>query len=338
MSRKLATIQKIKNIRDIPGADNIQVGDILGWKVVIKKDQFKHEDLVVYCEIDSILPDKPEFSFLKERNFRIKTARLRGQISQGICFPLSILPENVEIEEGLEVTDVLEITQHIPQIPANISGEVKGYFPSFLVKTDETRVQVLQDVLKRHEGLNCVISEKLDGCSVTYYLRDGEFGVCSRNLELKETEGNLLWKLARKMKLEEKMRKINCNLCLQGECVGPGIQKNVLKLPENEVFFFNAFDIDKFKYLDMPEFINIINLLDLKRVPIVEEDYILESDIDWLVEKSKGFSKLNPKVFREGIVIRPFKEMFDLQMAQGFGNGRLSFKVINPEYLLKYEE
>ena len=253
--RQLATIQKIKELNPIPNADKIEVATVLGWQVVVGKGQFKVGDLVIYCEIDSVFPPKLEFEFLKDRKYRIRTIRLKGQISQGICFPLSILSNNLvtkkivwidkkpthhritiaedevrvkigkdlehEIEllklnvlkivnevkyknktlrghifknnriqlhsrvkderysvqlyeEGSDVTDALEITKHIPRLPANIAGLVKGSFPSFIPKTDETRVQVLQDILTKHKGKKCYVSEKVDGCSVTYYHKNGE--------------------------------------------------------------------------------------------------------------------------------------------------------------------
>ena len=340
MGRKLATVQKITALTPIIGADKIEVASVLGWKVVVLKDQFKVGDPCVYCEIDSILPDKPEFEFLRERKFRIRTVRLRGQISQGIAFPTSILPDAftfMPLEEGKDVTDVLGIEKFIPQIPADLAGTVKGPFPSFIPKTDETRVQVLQDVLMRHKGKFCYVTEKVDGTSVTYYIKDGGFGACSRNLELIETPDNTIWKMARLLKIEEKLKGLGYNVAVQGELIGPGIQKNNLKIPERAVLFFNAFDIDKFRYLNFSEFVNFYEQIGLPTVPIIQKGYELEDSIDALVEKSKGFSILNEKVMREGIVIRPFEEGFDMQMASGFGNGRLTFKAVNPEYLLKFE-
>ena len=107
--RKLASIQKIKKLEIIEGADAIEKAHVLGWQLVVKKDEFKIGDLCVYCEIDCLMPDKPEFEFLKTRKMRVRTIKLRGQISQGICFPLSILPPVTKIEEGLDVTKLLGI-------------------------------------------------------------------------------------------------------------------------------------------------------------------------------------------------------------------------------------
>jgi RNA ligase (TIGR02306 family) len=173
-------------------------------QLVVKKGEFSVGEACVYCEIDSVFPDLEPFAFLKPRGMCIRTVRLRGQISQGICFPLSILPEGCPTEEGTNVTDALGIVKYEPILPASLSGMAKGLFPSFIPKTDETRVQFLQELLNKYEGEPCYVAEKLDGSSVTYFLKDGEFGVCSPNLELLETVGNTFWMVARKMNMENK--------------------------------------------------------------------------------------------------------------------------------------
>lgn len=243
----------------------------------------------------------------------------------------------IKIEEGKDVTDILGVKKYIFQIPAHLSGIIKGDYPSFMPRTDETRIQVLQDVLTRHKGTRCYVSEKVDGSSVTFYFRNGEFGVCSRNLELKESPENTIWKIARELKIEEKLREYGKNIALQGEIIGNGIQKNPLRLETTKILFFNAFDIDNYKYLDFPEFKALIEFFGLETIPILDTNFILIDNIDELVKLSISNSQLNPKIYREGIVIRSYIEKMDMQMAQGFGSGRVSFKVVNPEYLLKFD-
>ena len=149
--RKLASIQKIKNIEPIEGADLIEKATVLGWQLVVKKDDFEIGDYCVYCEIDSILPEKPEFEFLRPRHFRIKTIKMKGQISQGITFPLSIIPnyQDLNVEEGTDVTDIMGVAKYEPPISINMKGQVKGGFPGFIPKTDETRIQSVPDILTR---------------------------------------------------------------------------------------------------------------------------------------------------------------------------------------------
>jgi RNA ligase (TIGR02306 family) len=337
--RQLASIQKIKNIEPIEGADSIEKATVLGWQLVVKKSEFSVGDLVVYVEIDSILPDKPEFEFMKPRGMRVRTIRLRGQVSQGICFPLSILPDGCDLIEGADCTDILGVIKYEPAIPACLSGKTKGYLPSFVPKTDETRVQVLQDLLNKYAGTPCYITEKLDGSSASYYIKDGEFGVCSRNLDLIEDDQNSFWKVARAMDIENKMRSIGRNFVLQGELIGEGVQGNKLQIKGQQVRFFNAFDIDEFKYFGFTDFMFFLRELELPIVPLVNETWNLIGDIEKIVELSVRKSVLNQNVWAEGIVIRPKEERLDMLLStQNFHNGRVSFKAINPEFLIKYGE
>lgn len=333
MSRKLASIQKIGLIEPIEGADSIVRAGVLGWQVVIRKDEFQTGDLCVYCEIDSLLPDKPEYEFLKARGMRIRTLRLRGQVSQGICFPLSVLPEGIIPEEGLDVTDLLGVIKYEHPIPANLAGQIKGNFPSCIPKTDETRVQTLQPVLEAFANTPCYVTEKLDGSSVTYALIDGDFHVCSRNLNILDDGKNSLWRVAQALEVEAKLRSLGQNAALQGEIIGEGIQGNKYKLRGQSVRFFNLMLIDAYRFLDYTELVHQLNSLELSMVPVLEDNYQLEMNIPSLVKKSIGKSVLNPQLQREGIVIRPLIE----QRTALKGLGRVSFKAINPEFLLKYE-
>jgi RNA ligase (TIGR02306 family) len=341
--RKLASIQEITALSPIDGADAIEVARILGWNVVVKKGDFKVGDLCVYCEIDSILPVRPEFEFLRKHHtdtaFRLRTIKLRGQVSQGLALPLSVLPDDFSLigtKESLvdhEVTDILGIIKYEPYIPACLAGKIKGNFPSWIPKTDETRVQNLQGVLDANKGTEVYETEKLDGSSMTVYLRrineGGDFGVCSRNLDLEETEGNSFWRAARMFKIEEALRGYGRNLALQGELIGPGIQGNKYKLKEIEYRVFNVFDIDTEQYLSFRELAAVVKDLGLQMVPVIDV-FKLNHSIDELVKKAIGFSTLNPTTRREGSVYRTTIETNVHRL------GRFSFKGINPEFLLKY--
>ena len=339
MARKLASIQRIKEVSPIEYSDNIELVRVLGWQVVTKKGQFKRNDLVVYIEVDSILPEREEFNFLKSKGMRIRTIRLRGHVSQGICFPLDILPENLRAEPDDDVTDILGITKYEPPIPACLSGIKKGDFPSFIPKTDETRVQILQYLLNRYEGQSFYVTEKIDGSSATYYIKDGVFGVCSRNLELEYNIENSFWKIAKEYDIENKLRKLNRNVAIQGELYGESIQSNPLKIRGQNIRFFNVFDIDSFEYEDYSKFKKTLTSLDLPIIPIIDSDYKLPTDIDSIVKFATIKSTINPKSWAEGIVLRPKKEKLDLQLSTGvMTNARVSFKAINPEYLISINE
>ena len=332
MERKLASIRKITDIKPIEGADMIEMAIVDGWEVVIKKGEYNVGDFCVYCEIDSFLPIKPEFEFLrkssfrknydKSEGFRLKTIKLRGQISQGLVLPISVVPETVKIEYGTDVTEVLGIVKYEAPIPSDLAGKMKGGFPSFLTKTDEERVQNLSSKYNSIviSGDEFYATEKLDGSSATFYLNNGEFGVCSRNLELIETPDNTFWKVARELKIEEKLRKFGKNICLQGELIGEGIESNKYKVRGQTVYFFNVFDIDKHKKYDYNSFINTIDVLGLNTVPIIE-NFELPDTVNDLLKYADGQSKLNPNTIREGIVIRN-KE------------NTISFKAISNNFLL----
>ena len=376
--RKLASIQRVLNVKPIEGADYIECLTVLGWQCVAKKGEFQKDDLVVFIEPDSILPERPEFEFMRPRNFKVRTVKLRKQISQGIVFPLSILPDDRGYSEDANVTEILGITKYEPELPQNLRGSSRSPyrykypqlpnwfynamrkvlplsifkkflcvtsgagFPSFIPKTDETRVQVLQGLLDKYQGTQCYITEKLDGSSITCYLKDGQFGVCSRNVDLKEEVGNTFWDTVRELGIEQKMRE-NIpkwrNFAIQGELIGEGIQQNKLKLTGHTIRFFNVFDIDIQKYADLNDFKEYIEQLKLPIVPVLNENFILTGDIDELVKLSIGKSVICPTAQREGIVIRPLFEQEETEEARGYlVRNRLSFKAINPEFLLKYQE
>ncbi|MBA4388271.1 MAG: RNA ligase (ATP) [Verrucomicrobia bacterium] len=332
MERKLASIQRVVEVNPIQGADKIEVAKILGWLVVIKKGEYKPGDLCVYAEIDSIMPERAEFEFLKDRHYRIKTVKLRGQISQGIAFKLSVLPPGTKIEEGMDVTDMLGVTKYLPRIPAQLMGVTKGDFPSFIPKTDEQRIQSVPGVLERHKGRVFYVTEKVDGSSMTVYRREGVFGVCSRNLDLLETAENALWKMARQLGLEEKLAALGFDAAIQAELFGMGVQGNRYAREKAEIAVFNIFNIAEHCYLDYAEFTDACKKWNLPTVPVIDDAFVLNHNVDELIKAAEGSSKLNPAIPREGIVIRSLQETRDPEV------GRLSFKVINNQFLLKFEE
>lgn len=348
--RKLASIQKIIKVEPIPGADKIEVYTVLGWKVVGKKGEFKPGDLVVYFEIDSLIPYTEWSSFLwkekddKNKPYRLRTIKFKGQISQGLIQPLSILEGKkyesdkrespiYEWKEGQDVTKLLGITKYEPPTPANLIGQIKGTFPSFIPKTDEIRIQTCPEVIEEFKGKEIYITNKIDGTSCTIYFNNGEFGVCSRNLELQENKDHTFWKIVERYNLKQKLIELNKNIAIQGEVYGEGIQKNPVGIKGQDIAIFNVYDINEGKYLDYPDMINIVEKLGLKTVPveyvgIFKEDW----DLNKLMEMAKG-NYPNTHNIREGIVIRTTKE--------GYSNalkGRMSFKVINNDYLLKKGE
>lgn len=317
----LASIQKVIAIDPIDNADAIEVATVLGWKCVVRKNSFNVNDLCVYIEIDTIIPKKFIDDSAGDEKHRLRTIKLRGQISQGLVLPLSVLPED-KYSVGDDVTSILGIEKFEKAIPANLQGLVKRYFPPFLHKTDEERVQSNTKLLSSLYGKPYYISTKVDGTSSTYYKYQGEYGVCSRNMELKESDGNVYWIISRKYNLDS----IPEGVCIQGEIAGPGIQDNKLGLKEFDLFVFNVFDINAQKYLPYEQLIKFCWTYGLRTVPIlvVGDNFSIEYTQDSLLEMANELRYDSGKL-AEGIVVRSLDQS-------------ISFKVVSNKFLLKNNE
>lgn len=323
--RKLASVQKIAEVAPIAGADKICKYRINGWWVIDSVDKYSVGDKVVYCEPDSFLPIKPEFEFLRKscykklsdgkEGFRLRTIKLRGQLSQGLIMPLDF-----DAPEGVDVSEQLGVELFEPPIPASLSGLVKGNFPSFLNRTDEERIQNLTDVYDIwREELSFYVTEKLDGSSMTCYNLNGEFGVCSRRMDLKETSDNAFWIAA---KNHDIMNKLPKNIAIQGELIGPNVQGNPYKRKSLEMHVFNVYDISNGYYYDYFGLQHFCEDNGLFHVPIIEKYFKLPKSVDELLTMAEGKSILNKETEREGFVIRSHDR-------------RISFKVISNKFLLK---
>lgn len=329
----LASIQKVVDIRPIENADKIEKAYVLGWQVVVEKGKHKVGELVVFIAIDSIVPDRPEFAFLAKEKFRIRTIKLRGELSQGIIFPATILPDKKWRGAGDDVSELLGVTHYEKPVPGGFNqGDTKGNFPPWFPKTDEERIQNVPEVLEELRGKSYVITEKCDGTSCSIYFYRGEFGVCSRNMEKKDSEGSVYWQMAKKYDLENKLRNLNRNLAIQGELCGPGIQKNRLGLKEPDLLVFNIYDIDDGKYLSWPMQQQLVASLGLRKVPTVQFGEGFSLTLEQLLEKAKG-KYAGTENDREGIVVRAMYGDFSAKM-----RSRISFKVLNNDFLLKEKE
>lgn len=333
-TRKLASIQQIRALAMIPGADAIERATVLGWDVVVKKGEFQVGDKCVYFEIDSLIPIKPWSEFLdkekKGKPVRLKTIRLRKQLSQGLVMPMSILGEGV-FEIGDDVTEFLGVEKYEPVIPASLVGIMKGNFPSFIPKTDELRIQSYPDVLEEFRGHEVNVTLKIDGTSFTAYVRNGEFGLCSRNLELKESD-NTYWQMVSKYDLKTKMLGLGRNIAIQAEMAGPGIQGNKLGLDEVQLFGFNVFDIDKGDYLGVAEATDIFLALGVRVVPVVYIGVFPWDSVEEMLKFANELEYANDTP-AEGMVVRPIEARWSDVL-----RGRLSVKAISNVFLEKYDK
>lgn len=360
--RALAHIEKIEWIKPIEGKDRIALAGVLGWTVIIQKSDYEVGQKCVFCEIDSVFPEKPEFEFLRSKKFRIKTMKMSGVLSQGICFPLSILPES-NYEIGNDVTDVIGITQYestmdkeevcdienennVKKYPQFLmrwawfrklvlpKKQVKG-FPSFISKTDETRIQNAPFYLEM--DCNYVATEKVDGQSGSFTLQRAkgkhfwnkntyDFAVCSRNLRKWKKDTSSFWSVAEKYNIEQILHQLigdNEWVAIQGECVASNVQGNKYKVTEPDLYVFNL--IYPSGRVGSVEAKKIVGEYGLKFVPIIDESVSLKGmSVADVLKYATGKSQLYDTL-REGIVFRSL-------------DGKQSFKAVSPEFLIKHGE
>jgi len=197
----LASIQKVISVEPIEGADKIEKIGVLGWQIVAKKGEFKVGDACCYIQIDTICPEIPYFEFLRERKFRVRTIKLRQQISQGLILSIKdcckITDQPFLIKEGVDISDLLgiqkysktvELPDNMPKMPKkwykkwlwlfkqkvlvkvfpSLTQVNRRPFPNELVsRTDEERIQNMPWIFEKFQGKIFCASEKLDGSSIT---------------------------------------------------------------------------------------------------------------------------------------------------------------------------
>jgi len=329
--RQLATIRKIKEINPIKNADAIEVATVDGWQVVIKKDDFKVGDTIIYFEIDSWIPTElaPFLSKGKEpriyndiKGERLRTIKLRKQISQGLILPFNILPNSSNYTLGDDVSDILGIQKWEREIPAELRGQVKGDFPNHTPKSDQERIQNIYDEYKELYNDEYEASLKLDGTSCTIFIKDLELGVCSRNLELKineENKDNTYVKIVQEF--EETLFKLNRNISIQGELMGSKIQGNREQLKTHKLFVYNIWDIEEQRWFNSKERLDFCEKYGFDIAPILGIMRPFDFTLEELLKKSEIPSMVHP--IAEGIVYKNIK------------NPSISFKAINNKFLLK---
>lgn len=339
--RKLASIQVVNEIRPIENADAIECVVILGWTVVAKKGEFKVGDKCVFFEIDSILPNEEKYSFLdykEEYNgYRLKTVRLRGQLSQGLALPINIFDIPEDIEVGTDLTEQLKIRKYEPPIPEETGAKSSSRVWE-IPKTDEERYQSNPALVEALKGKKYYASVKLDGTSTTIILNfnednEPEVNVCGRNTCYIESANNKYWAVTMKYSMKEKIldyyNKTGKRLAFQGELIGPKIQGNKMGLTENDLYIFNVWMADgkqPFEKCDLDTSLKIVKDFGLNFVPIeLTGEFVYTSDeLQDLtkIKYNKYFSNAKPSQNIEGLVFRSI-------------DMKVSFKVVSNEFLLR---
>lgn len=349
----LASVQKIISVIKHPNADSLSIVTLLGWSCITKLDQFKENDLVGYIMIDTICPPTEEFEFLAKYNYRVKTQRLRGELSQGLVIPL---PEG-NWKEGDDLTDIIGVVKYekpdnnpiresIPKRPKTFWARLKcdfkyhflykwfpklrpktrSPFPKHLVPiTDEERIQNIPKVLEQYKGKDFIASYKLDGSSITIiheknFLGKPVYRICSRRFELHD-KNNEWYKVFNDTNFKQHIDKLvwlfGDNVIVQGEAIGT-FNGNHHNLKSNEIRLFNIY-VDG-KRMDQKTFIDVCETHNIPHCPwhwVGQLNFTLPDILQFAQIKDT----INPKVEAEGLVFRCVED-------------NLSFKVINNRYLL----
>lgn len=344
MERKLASIRTVASLRPIKKADNIEVATIDGWDVVVKKGDFNVGDKCVFFEIDSFLPyDDERFAFLQKigvrtfegkKGMRLKTIRLRGQLSQGLVLKTELF--DVEIKKILatlnnDLTEAIGVLKYETPIPMHLRGQVVGKLPWQIKRTDQERLQnivnlVADEVTSKSQY---EVSIKLDGVSCTFFKMGDHIGVASRTMEYKDNEennGNVFVKVFRSLNIRELFSKVEGDFAIQGEIMGPGIRGNREELGTLTFFAFDVWDVKQMHYVCPEERQRFLthHFPLIRHVPVVFSNVELsnlcshENVLRDLLAQAEGPSLYNKT--REGLV---FKRT----------DGFFSFKVISNTYL-----
>ena len=330
ITRQLATIRAVSSIQPIEGADMIELAFVDGWQTVVKKGEFQAGDRVVYFEIDSWIPTAlaPFLSKGKEPRVyksiageRLRTVKLRKQLSQGLIMhpPAEQLGRGI----GHDCTEELGILKWEQEVSAQLRGSAKGNFPSDIPKTDQNRIQNVYGSVSSHLADTYEVTEKLHGSSMTVYIKGGEFGVCSRNLDLKEEEGNSFRIAANNEGLREKLGELEgYNIAIQGELIGPGICGNNYGRESFEFYVFDIYDIDMRSYMTADARGSLCETLGLNQVPVISTTARLPDTLEDILAMAEKESLL-AKTTREGLVWKNQRDP------------NLSFKVISNKWLLE---
>lgn len=353
MKRKLASVQLIKDIKPINGADKIEKARVEGYNVIVPKNMYSENEKIVFFEADSFLPIEDRYSFLKDSSykndktlgegFRIRVVTMRGEVAHGLVMPISEFKEIENPEVGMDVTDLLNVKKWVREEIVSSLCVSKKEKPYFVPTIDELRVQSIECLIDELKNKPYYISDKVDGTSISMYYVDEKFGATTRKLDIDINEKGLVSNYVKKYDLERKIKEIaeknNAGVVIQGEFAGPKIQGNTMELSEYKWFVFNIFLVkdSKCEQVDLNSMLSYTHEMGLQTVPIIEIASAFNYNTKELVERAKGnYMKLDKNNdiikghIREGIVVRPTEPIYSETLQKN-----LSFKVLNDEYWAK---
>ena len=332
----LAKVSRIESIRPIEGKDRIEMAKVENYNTIIAKGEYSVGDTIVYVFYDAILPaDNPDFEFLRARcysskydGYRIKPMKMGGEISEGLVLPLSVLPKGKEYKLGDIVTDDLRIRRY--EIFERIPSEVVGGYPPGISKSDEDNIEKVICYYPKWKDIEFYVTEKVEGSAATwiYEKENDAFRTFSHNWEVGDT--GLWYDAAIKNNLKEKMALYCLNhnintLVLQGEVIGPLVQKNVYNSSKNDLYIYGMMSIDG-QRSSFNELKDACLEMNIKMVPIISESRFMSDSIDTLLAEADGKSVIY-NVPREGLVWRATSRDIDVH-----------FKVKSRPYKIWFEK
>lgn len=330
------TLEKIEKVWNHPNADRLSMAKVegLAFQFVIGKNQFQPGDAVLYFPLDSLIPESilQKMNMVgklsgKDKNI-IRTLKLRGELSQGLVFPASLLTENQARLSPKEITELLGVTKYEPPVNMTQDGILKD-LPTGFSKYDIEGADRYCHIVELLMEQDVVIMEKMEGTNFST-AKDKEHSVIvnQRSNTIIEKEGvlNTYWKAARNSNLTSIIQTLGPISAIYGELCGPSIQKNIYRLNDHKVFVFDIKDSGK--WMGWDEFKSFTEIHSLQTAPILFvgklKDFLNGKSIQ---ESSNGKSLINPEALREGIVVKPVTEQFHSQL------GRLIIKQRSPAYL-----
>jgi len=324
MSSLIVKVVKIDAISDAPNTDRLEIATVGEWTCCVKKGQYAANEKAIYIPVDAVLPEELSnklgvTQYLSKG--RVRATKLRGIISMGLLIGVGDVEISHDTPIGTDVADILGIKKFEPPQSFNKNSDSCPDHHDFLTYVRIENIKNFPDILRVNEPIVCL--EKIHGTNFRAANIDGTFLVGSHRRNLKESSSNLYWQAFYKYNLAEKLKPGDT---IYGEIYGKKVQKGLEygALTPAAVFF----DIQrKGTYLNWDDFFIYAQLEKLPIPPVIISEKYKPENLKLL---SEGKTLMpGAKHIREGIVIRPKVERQSLEV------GRVIFKSINPDYLLK---
>jgi RNA ligase (TIGR02306 family) len=329
MSSLIVPVTTIEKITSHDNADTLELAQVLGWQVVVRKGEYQVGDRITYFPVDTVLPLEWSERFGVTRHLskgRIRCAKLRGEPS----FGLVVKPEDENWEIGQNVADYYGVSRWEPPLRA-VPGDSEPDHPLFWSYTEIENMRNFPTILTASE--NVVLSEKVHGTQCRLGMIEGELMAGSKSLRRKRPEGdafasNIYWfpfSLEPVRAFMEDLGRSHRQVMLFGEVYGSKIQS--FHYGCKGTFGFRAFDllIDG-NYLDWQQFVDLCEAHGVATVPIVAAVPFSLAEVKRYSEGKTLLLNDQPHI-REGVVVKPLHERNDPKL------GRVILKYVSDTYL-----